>query len=99
MKSSILFVIHHAPLDGYMPQNINTIKMHSVGNIYKYCILLLNSKVRLTSKHHTGCLRNYRKSILLFRLSVLGRLRDLQYIFAVMYGTPTTNKNQSTEIE
>ena len=38
--------------------------------------------------HHyrkdTGCLRNYRKYILLLRLSVLGMLRDFQYIFAVM---------------
>ena len=35
----------------------------------------------------TGCLVNYRKSILLLRVSVLGRLRDLQYIFAVINGT------------
>ena len=34
----------------------------------------------------TGCLRNYRKSILYLHISVLGRLRDLHYIFAVLYG-------------
>ena len=34
---------------------------------------------------YTGCLRNYRKAILQLRTSVLGRLRDLQYIFAVIY--------------
>ena len=34
---------------------------------------------------YTGCLRNYRKSILLLLTSVLGRLRDLPYIFAVTY--------------
>ena len=39
---------------------------------------------------NTGCLRNYRISILLLRLSVLGRLRDLQYIFPVIYRTPST---------
>ena len=39
---------------------------------------------------HTGCLRNSRKSILQLRISVLGRLRDLQYIFAVIYGTLCT---------
>ena len=35
----------------------------------------------------TGCLRNYRKSKLQLRTSVLGRLRDLQYIFTVIYET------------
>ena len=33
------------------------------------------------------CLRNYRKSILQLRTSVLGRLRDLQLIFAITSGT------------
>merc|ERR1740128_940289 len=37
-------------------------------------------------------LRNYHKSILLLRASVLGRLRDLQYIFAVTYETLCTCK-------
>ena len=36
----------------------------------------------------TGCLRNYRKYKLC--TSVLGRLRDLQYIFAVIYETRST---------
>ena len=35
----------------------------------------------------TGCPRNYRKYILLLRISVLGRLCNLQYIFAVMNET------------
>ena len=37
----------------------------------------------------TGCLRNYRKSILLLCISTLGRLRDLQFIFALIYRTPS----------
>ena len=40
----------------------------------------------------TGCLRNYRKSILLLRLSVLGRLRDFQYMFALIHGTLSIQK-------
>ena len=40
---------------------------------------------------HTGCLRNFRKPILLLRVSVLGRMRDLQYVFAVIYGTLSTS--------
>ena len=36
---------------------------------------------------NTGCLRNYRKSILQLRVSVLGTLRALKYIFAVVHGT------------
>ena len=40
-------------------------------------------------RHSTGCPRNYRKSVLQFCVFVLGRLRDLQYIFAVTYGAPS----------
>ena len=36
---------------------------------------------------YAGCPRNYRNSILYLRTSVLGRLRDFQYIFAVIYET------------
>ena len=35
--------------------------------------------------------RSYRKSVLSFCVSVLGRLRDLQYIFAVTSGSPSTS--------
>ena len=38
---------------------------------------------------YTGWARSYRKSVLYFCLSVLGRLRDLQYIFAVTFGAPS----------
>ena len=38
----------------------------------------------------TGCLRNYRKYILYLLTSVLGRLHDLKYIFAVTYETLCT---------
>ena len=41
----------------------------------------------------TGCLRNYRKSVLSLRISVLGSLRNLQYIFADRYGMPSRIKN------
>ena len=34
--------------------------------------------------NRTGCLRNDRKSVLLLFITVLGRLRDLQYIFALI---------------
>ena len=49
----------------------------------------------------TGCLRNYRKSVLSLRISVLGRFLDLKYIFAVIYGTPSSmilrnSKNKHT---
>ena len=36
---------------------------------------------------YTGWSRSYRKSVLEFCVSVLGRLRDLQYIFAVTSGS------------
>ena len=38
---------------------------------------------------YTGWPRSYRKSVLYFCVSVLGRLRYLQYIFAVTYGAPS----------
>ena len=41
---------------------------------------------------NTGWPRNYRKSVLQFSVSVLGRLSDLQYIFAVTYGPPSTSQ-------
>ena len=40
-----------------------------------------------TWRPFTGCLRNCRKSVLQLRTSVLGRLRNLQYIFTVIYKT------------
>ena len=33
-----------------------------------------------------GASENYRKSMLSLRISLLGRLHDLQYIFALIYG-------------
>mgnify|MGYP006975458761 CR=1 FL=1 len=38
---------------------------------------------------YTGWSRSYRKSVLEFCVSVLGRLSDLQYIFAVTSGSPS----------
>ena len=40
--------------------------------------------------------RNYRKSVLEFCVSVLGRLRDLQYIFAVTSGSPSISRWSSS---
>ena len=40
-----------------------------------------------SSKVPNYCLKNYRKSVLQLRTSVMGRLRDLEYIFAVTYET------------
>ena len=37
----------------------------------------------------TGRPRSYRKSVLQFCVSVLGRLNDVQYIFAVTSGSPS----------
>ena len=47
--------------------------------LYGYILQILDYSTYVC----TGCLRNYRK----LRLSVLGRLRELQYIFAVIYET------------
>ena len=43
-----------------------------------------------TNVQCTGWPRSYRKSVLLFCVSVLRRLRDLQYRFAVTSGSPST---------
>ena len=41
---------------------------------------------------HTGWPRNYRKSVLLFCVSVLGRLCDLQYIFTELMDHPVVRE-------
>ena len=46
----------------------------------------------------TGCLRSYRKSILHLRISILGRLRDLQYTFSVIYGTLSIASGTETNL-
>ena len=43
----------------------------------------------------TGWTRSYRKSVMLFCVSVFGRLRDLQYILAVTSGSPSIFINPS----
>ena len=48
-------------------------------------------KEREKESSSTGCPRNYRKSVLYFCIYVLGRLRDLKYIFVVTYGPPSTS--------
>ena len=50
-------------------------------------LLKKNIKRGETFSHFTRCLRNYRKSILQLRTSVMGRLRDLQFISAITSGT------------
>ena len=52
---------------------------------YRFQYLMLISQEGLD--YLTGCLRSYCKSILYLRTFVLGRLRGLQYIFAVIYET------------
>ena len=55
-------------------------------------------EVALLIELTTGCLRNYRKSIQQLRLSILGRLRDFQYIFAVIYeALSSLNATESRE--
>ena len=58
--------------------------------LYGYILQILDYSTYVC----TGCLRNYRK----LRLSVLGRLRELQYIFAVIYETLCIIKDLSRQI-
>ena len=50
---------------------------------------LLKGIFSFFSSHFTRWPRSYRKSVFYFCVSVLGRLRDLQYIFAVTSGSPS----------
>ena len=45
--------------------------------------------IKYTIYIYTGWPRNYRKFVLLFCATVLGKLRNLQYIFVVTYGPPS----------
>ena len=45
----------------------------------------------------TGWPRSYRKSVLLFCVSLLGSFRDLHYIFAVTSGSPNTPYNHGNK--
>ena len=59
----------------------------STGNLDLRNEKCLHLKFFLSFLLLTECLRRYRKYILQLRTYVLGRLRDLQYIFAVTYET------------
>ena len=60
--------------------------------------IMNNHREVIPEMGHTGCLRNYRKSILYLRTSVLGRLRDLQYIFAITYETLCTFRGPGSRV-